>query len=158
MVVAYLYCFARRLYAAFHCKSPWRALERSCALMMWPTRHFSELGSHNTWSCAKMSPPFSPTSIPRVSCFQPQPQCTGRRTLHGQSCHYCHPGHLQKVVTAAHHHRMSFIRLEVFDNLGPRLIRRTDVYVSCWYRRTSAISTQSVMIDLVRAIASSSSV
>ena len=60
MVVAYLYCFARRLYAAFHCKSPWRALERSCALMMLPTRHFSELGSHNTWSCAKMSPPFSP--------------------------------------------------------------------------------------------------
>ena len=27
-------------------------------MMMWPARHFSELGSHNTWSCAKMSPPF----------------------------------------------------------------------------------------------------
>jgi hypothetical protein len=60
--------------------------------------------------------------------------------------------------TLANHHRLhSFIRLDDRDCLGPRRIRSIDVYVSCWYRRTFAISTQPVLVGLTWIVASSSS-
>lgn len=56
-----------------------------------------------------------------------------------------------------YHRHPLLIRLEDRDNPGPRLIRTIDVYVSCWSRRTSAMSTQPDIVDPTRITANSSS-